>query len=201
MVELLGATAANIQRAAAALQAGEVIGYPTETVYGLGVDPFNEGALTRLYGIKERDPNHPVLLIAGNRAQVQSLVATMSPAAERLADAFWPGPLSMLLNPLPSVPKSLRGPTGKICVRVSSHPVAAALCDAFRGPIVSTSANVSGHPPARRAQDVPSGVTICLDGGPSGAGAASTVIDPDTGEIQREGAIGREQIEIISRRA
>lgn len=198
-MEILDATAANIRRAAEALKAGEVIAYPTETVYGLGVDPLNEAALNRLYAIKQRDPNHPVLLIAANREQVSALVAGMSDAAEKLANAFWPGPLSMLLLPRAEVSKSLLGPAGKICVRVTSHPIAAALCKAFGRPIVSTSANLSGQPPARKAQDVPAGIGLCLDGGPSGAGAASSVIDPDTGEIQREGAISRTAIELVSR--
>ncbi len=199
-MEILPATTANIRRAAEALRAGEVVAYPTETVYGLGVDPFNEAALERLYAVKRRDPRNPVLLIVSTREQLAPLVARMDGAAKAYADAFWPGPLSLLLPAAPGVLDSLRGPSGKICVRQTSHPIASALCAAFGGAIVATSANISGQPSARCVADVPgAGVSVCIDGGEVGEGIASTVLDAETGAIAREGAIAKEEIARILR--
>jgi len=194
-MEILLPTAANLPRAAEALRAGEVVAYPTETVYGLGVDPFNDAALDRLYRVKRRDPQHAVLLIVGNLDHVAALAAPLSATASAYADAFWPGPLSLLLPPAFGVPPALLGPDGEICLRWTSHPVAAALCNAFGGAVVSTSANLSGQPPARRAADVPEhGVAICIDGGELGSGPASTVFEPESGRIVREGAISHDAL-------
>jgi len=194
-MEMLPPTPANIARAADTLRAGAIVAYPTETVYGLGVDPFNPAALEKLYAMKGRDPRNPVLLIVSNRKQLDAIVARVGREAEAYAAAFWPGPLSMLLPAKGRVPQSLLGPTGKLCVRQTAHAVAAALCDALGGTIVSTSANLSGQSPARKATDVPvSGVAMCIDGGELGSGLASTVLDPESGEILREGVIEAEAI-------
>ncbi len=196
-MQILTPTPENIRRAAAALQAGEVIAYPTETVYGLGVDPFDEAALARLYAVKQRDDKNPVLLIAAGKSQIDA-IATLTSKAQVYADAFWSGPLSMLLPAAQRLPDSLRSADGKICVRWTSHPIATLLCNAFGGAIVSTSANLSGQPPARRAADVPAqGVAVCIDGGESGSGPPSTVFDPESGRILREGAISREALERV----
>jgi len=199
-MEILPATAANICRAAEALRAGEVVAYPTETVYGFGVDPFNEAALAKLYAIKQRDPRNPVLLIVSDRKQLAPIVTDLDAAALAYADAFWPGPLSMLLRAAAKVPESLLGSSAKICVRVTSHPIAAALCEAFGGAIVSTSANLSAQPPARRAAEVPgAGVAVCIEVGEVGGGIASTILDPETGAILREGSITLDAIARIGR--
>ncbi len=192
-MEILKPTVDNLQRAAEALRAGEVVAYPTETVYGLGVDPFNEAALDRLYRVKHRDPHHAVLMIVGALDHLSALAAPLTPRAVAYADAFWPGPLSLLLPPAFGVPPALLGPDSEVCLRWTSHPVATALCTAFGGAIVSTSANLSGQPPARRASEVPEhGVAVCIDGGELGSGPASTVFEPESGRILREGAITRE---------
>lgn len=192
-MEVLTPTAANLERAAEALRAGEVVAYPTETVYGLGVDPFNEAALDRLYRVKQRDPQHAVLLIVGHLDQITAVAAPLTATAAAYVEAFWPGPLSLLLPPAFGLPPAILGPDGEVCLRWTSHPIAAALCTAFGGAIVSTSANLSGQPPARRAPDVPPrGVAICIDGGELGSGPASTVFEPESGRILREGAISRE---------
>ncbi len=199
-MEILPATDANLRRAVDALRAGDVIAYPTETVYGLGVDPFNAEALARLYAIKRRDPGNPVLLVVSNLRQLSPLTPAMNQAAKAYAAAFWPGPLSLLLDAAKGLPESLLGPGGKVCVRLTSCAIAAALCEAFGGAIVSTSANVSGEPAARRAADVPqTGVAICIEGGELKAGPASTVLDPATRTILREGAVSKEDIGRISR--
>ncbi len=194
-MEILPVTPGNVVRAAAALKAGEVVAYPTETVYGLGVDPLNDAALDRLFEVKQRDPANPVLLIVSSPAQLDAISPALSPRAARLANAFWPGPLSMLLPCHARVPARVRGPDGRICVRWTSSSTAQALCQAFGGAVVSTSANLSGRPPATRADDVPrDGVALCLDGGELPPGPVSTVVDPETGRVLREGAIGAEAI-------
>jgi ribose 5-phosphate isomerase B/tRNA threonylcarbamoyl adenosine modification protein (Sua5/YciO/YrdC/YwlC family) len=189
-MEILAPTRENIRRAADALRAGEVVAYPTETVYGLGVDPFNESALKRLYDVKKRDERNPVLLIVSSMEQLAPLIGALSERARSYADAFWPGPLSLVLLATKEVPRTLIGQGGKICVRWTSNPIAAALCEAFGGAIVSTSANLSAQPPARFAREVPAhGVAVCIDGGELSSAAASTVLDPETGTILRNGAI------------
>lgn len=199
-MEILSPTPANIRRAAEMLVAGEVIAYPTETVYGLGVDPFNEAALARLYAVKKRDERNPVLLIIGGMDQLALITRELTPKAEAYAKAFWPGPLSLVLPGEADLPQSLRGPDGKICVRWTSHPIASELCTLFSDCIVSTSANLSGQPPARSAAEVPSsGVSVCIDGGILGTGPASTVFDPETEEVLREGAISKEVLARVRR--
>ena len=194
-MQLFPPTPDNIVRAAEALRRGDVVAYPTETVYGLGVDPLNSRALEKLIGVKHRDPANPMLLIAASREQVKALTGDLSPRAAAYADAFWPGPLSMLLKPIRRLQPELTGRDGRICIRCTSSPIAAALCETFGGAIVSTSANVSAQPPALSARDVPTaGVVLCLDAGTLPAAAPSTVLDPETGEVLREGAITRAQI-------
>lgn len=199
-MDILAPTPESIARAALALKAGDVVAYPTETVYGFGVDPLNESALEKLFRVKQRDPAHPVLLVVASMSQLDALVSGVGPRASALAQAFWPGPLSMLFPPRSAVPASLRGSDGRICVRQTSSTIAASLCEAFGGAIVSTSANLSGQPPATRAQDVPTqGVAICIDGGTLPPGPVSTVFDPDTGRILRQGAVSAEEIAHVLR--
>ncbi|MBI2435718.1 MAG: threonylcarbamoyl-AMP synthase [Candidatus Hydrogenedentes bacterium] len=188
-MKILPASDAGIREAVAALRRGAVVGYPTETVYGLAVDPFSERALEALYRVKGRDPRQPVLLIVADESQLGSLTSEVSPEARRLIQAFWPGSLSLLLPPAAEVPATLLGPEGKVCVRCPGAPIARALCAAFSGPLTSTSANLSGAPAARtaRAALLP-GVALVLDGGTLPESAPSTVVDPDSGEVLREGA-------------
>jgi L-threonylcarbamoyladenylate synthase len=194
-MEVLTPSPENLRRAAEALREGGVVAYPTETVYGLGVDPFNAAALERLYALKGRDERHPVLLIVANLDQLRPVVGPMSVSAQAYATAFWPGPLSMVLPAATGVPASLRGPDGKVCVRWTSNEIASALCMAFGGAIVSTSANISGQAPARSAREVPGeGVAICIDGGVLTAGSVSTVFDPETGKVLRAGAVSSEAL-------
>lgn len=194
-MEILAPSPVNLRRAAEALRAGEVIAYPTETVYGLGVDPFNAVALDLLYAIKRRDEGNPVLLIVSSLDQLRPLVAPLSASAQAYANAFWPGPLSMVLPAAAGVLASLRAREGKVCVRWTSCEVAAALCEAFGGAIVSTSANISGQAPARSVNEVPAeGVAMCIDGGVLADGPASTVLDPESREVLRAGAVSSEAL-------
>ncbi len=181
---------AGMEAAVAALQREAVVAYPTETVYGLGVNPFSETALDALFAVKEREPDRPVLLVVDALSDVERHVVAISDAARTCMEAFWPGPLSLLLHAVPDTPGRLTDPNGYLCVRCSEHPVARTLCRAWGGPITSTSANLSGHPPARTAEDAAlPGVALVLDAGPLTALPPSTVFNPETGQILRAGPI------------
>ncbi len=140
-----------LQRTAHALRDGEVIAYPTEAVFGLGCDPGNGDAVARLLQIKRRPVDKGLILLASRFEQLVPFVLPVDADLQQQLDASWPGPTTWLLPARPQTPTWLRGRHTTLAVRVTAHPLAAALCDAFGGAIVSTSANVSGRPPARNA--------------------------------------------------
>ena len=194
-MERIEANTASIARAVEALRAGEVIAYPTETVYGLGANPFDEGAMERLFEAKGRDRSNPILLIVASRAQLDRVVSAISPQALACMEAFWPGPLSILFPRHPSLPDIITAGSDKVCVRCPGHHWARALCEAFGGPVTSTSANRSGAPVVQSLDtlDLP-GVELGFDGGKLDSSQASTILDAESGTILREGAISREQL-------
>lgn len=190
-MDIVGSDSTGIERAVVALRAGEIVAYPTESVYGLGVDPFNPAALEHLFHVKSRDTSNPILMIIGDIEQLDRIAGTISPAAQQCMDHFWPGQISILLPVGTELPELLVGTQQKICVRYTAHPVAAALCKAFGGPITSTSANKSFEEPASSPETLDmKGVSVCIDGGIAN-GTPSTIYDPDTGNVLREGAISR----------
>lgn len=186
---------AAFDRAVEALRCGDVIVYPTETFYGLGANPFVAEGLARLFAIKAREAGKPVALIASDSAMAFALARQIPPAAYRLAAAFWPGPLTLVLVARTGMPAALIGSDGGVGVRVSSHPVARSLSSAIDAPITATSANLAGAPPAvtiAEAQSVfGAKVKVYLEGGTMAAGAPSTLVAFDGGRprILREGAI------------
>jgi len=181
---------AGYEAAAVALRNNDVIAYPTETVYGLGVNPFSEEALDALFAVKARDPERPALLIVATFSQIEDKVRCVSDAARRCMDQFWPGPLSLLLPAVSGLPGRMLDDRGRLCVRCPAHPVARGICRAWGGPITSTSANLSGAPPAQTAAaaGLP-GVALVMDGGVLNRQPPSTVYDPETGRVLRQGAI------------
>jgi len=136
-------------RAHRELQAGGLLAYPTEAVFGLGCDPWNEVAVRRLLALKRRPERKGLILIASEFQQLRPFLAPMSVAMKRRANAEWPGPVTWLLPARTGLPRWLRGGHRSIAVRVTAHPGAAALCRAYGGALVSTSANHSGSPPCR----------------------------------------------------
>ena len=186
----------GLRAAVDALIEDRVVAHPTETVYGLAVNPFSEDALDRLYAVKQRDPRHPVLVLVGAFDQLSELVASIPLSAQRCIDAFWPGPLSLLFKKSSRVPDRLTNPYGQVCVRLTSHPVARRLAVTFGHGITSSSANPSGEPPALMADQVPrSGVSVCIDGGACRSTVVSTVYDSEAGRILREGAVSRDELD------
>ena len=175
--------------AVAALRQGGVIAYPTEAVYGLGCDPFDEAAVTRLFALKQRPLTQGVLLIAADFAQVEKFIGAAPAAAIARARASWPGPQTWVLPRSAQTPLWLAGGHSGIALRVTAHALAAQLCRAFGAAIVSTSANRHGEPPARSAAEVRSAfgdeLAYILDGPTGGLDRPTPIRDAIDGEIIR----------------
>lgn len=179
----------HLRTARRILQAGGIVAYPTEAVYGLGCDPLNPQAVMRLLSLKQRPWQKGMILIASQRQQLDPYLETINAEIEEQLDRTWPGPVTWLLPARPEVPRWLRGEHDTLAVRVTAHPLAAALCEAFSGPIVSTSANLAGHAPARsplRVQRELGGELDYILHGPLGELAQPTEIrDARTGRVIR----------------
>lgn len=186
----VAATSEGIAEAVAALRADEVIAYPTETVYGLAVNPFSERALARLFAIKGRDENRAVLLIVADDVQLRRVTARVSPRAEYYMRQFWPGPLTLLFDGISGLPDIVTAGGTRVAVRCPGCDTARDLCRVFGGALTSTSANQSGKPPARSVAEIDlAGIALAIDGGVLPERAPSTLLDPDTGKVLREGII------------
>ena len=181
-----------------------LLGYPTETVYGLGC-AANGDSLQRLSVLKGRVPGKPFLLLVSSRAMAERAGLVFTRAADALAEAFWPGPLTLVLRGGEGkLPDGLRGPEGGIAVRHTSHPAVARLIELLDQPLTSTSANRPGRPPAAGAEELVAlfrsacdgGELLVLDGGPLGNVPPSTIVDctgPKPALI-REGALPRAEL-------
>lgn len=173
--------------AADVLRRGGVIAYPTEAVWGLGCDPFDEAAVMRLLAIKQRPVDKGVILIAAARSQLDRLLDwdALTPAQRDAVLATWPGPNTWIVPTTSRVPRWITGEHDGVAVRVSAHPEVVALCEAFGGPLVSTSANLAGEPPAFAREALDPRVLALLDGvtsGETGGLASPTAIrDARTG--------------------
>ncbi len=183
-----------------ALARGGIVAYPTETLYGLAVDPFQEEAVMRLYALKGRPEGMPLSLIVQDLAMVYELVTSIPAYGQRLFERFLPGPLTVVLEARKGIPHYITGGTGKVGIRISSHPAVSVLFRCYRSPLTSTSANPTGQPPAIDVaaiqQYFPEGIDYILDGGRATLMKPSTVIDL-TGEqpvVLREGVISSEEI-------
>jgi L-threonylcarbamoyladenylate synthase len=201
------ATDANLSRAAETLRRGGLVAFPTETVYGLGADADNAAALARLYAVKGRPGEHPVIVHVGAPAQLAEWAADVPVAARRLADVLWPGPLTLVVRRAARVLDGVTGGGDTVGVRVPDQPVALALLDAFGGGIAAPSANRFGHVSPTTAEDVRDDlgdeVDVVLDDGPCTVGVESTIVDC-TGEelvILRPGGVPRERVEEVSGRS
>jgi L-threonylcarbamoyladenylate synthase len=185
-----------------AIQAGELIVYPTETFYALGADPFSRAALALLFRAKAREAGLTIGLIAADTSMAFSLAREVPIDARRLADAFWPGPLTIVMPARDDLPPELTGPDG-VAVRVSPNPIARALAAGLGHPITATSANLSGKPPARSLAEaramLGAKVKVYLEGGNLMASAPSTLlaVNRETWKIVRAGAISEDQIAAV----
>ena len=181
-----------------------LLGYPTETVYGLG-SAADERSLARLAALKGRPAGKPFLLLVSARGMAERAGLVFSPAADALAEAFWPGPLTLVLRGGEGkLPDGLRGPEGGIAVRHTSHPAVARLIALLDQPLTSTSANRPGHPPAAGAEQLvalfreahEAGELLVLDGGTLGNVPPSTIVDCTRPQptLIREGALPRPEL-------
>lgn len=189
-----------ITEAIQALRAGELVVYPTETFYALGADPFSETALARLFDLKGREAGKAIALIAADTASAFLLAREIPPMARRLANLFWPGPLTLVVPARAGLPASLIGPDGGIGVRVSPNLIARALASGLGHPVTATSANLSGHPAAVTVGEVRAAfaekVKVYLDGGTLAGGAPSTLVGFDRAgfRVIRAGAVSEGEI-------
>lgn len=172
----------SLREAADIVRGGGVIAFPTDTFYGLGARPFDARAVQRLFDLKGRPSRTaPILVLIRSRADLDTLVAEITPAAERLMEACWPGPLTLIFRAAAAVPSVLTAGTGTIGVRLSASRDVQRLIEAVGGPLTGTSANRSGQPPATTAADVErifgGAVDVILDGGVTPGGLPSTVVD------------------------
>jgi L-threonylcarbamoyladenylate synthase len=189
---------ADIERAAGALRNGELVVFPTETLYGVGCNALSPDAIERLRVVKQRGADKGIAVVIGELSQVALLCDDVSPPARRLMERLWPGALTVLLPARASLPAPLTQ-SGLVGARVSAHPVARRLALAIGGPIASPSANPGGLAPARDVAAARtyfgSQVAVYLDDGPI-AGPPSTLVDPGPPlRILRAGAVSREAIE------
>ncbi|MDX2132844.1 MAG: L-threonylcarbamoyladenylate synthase [Planctomycetota bacterium] len=182
------------------LRAGGLVAFPTETVYGLGADALNERAVRRVFELKGRPANNPLIVHVSGPAMAREVVRAWPPGAERLAEAFWPGPLSIVLQRAPQVPAIVSAGGDTIAVRCPDHPLTLALLRAFGGPLVGPSANLSGRVSPTAASHVrdafPGDEVLVLDGGECRVGIESTVLSLVGGpaRVLRPGVLGAEQI-------
>jgi len=180
-----------LEDAVAALRRGGVIAYPTEAVWGLGCDPFNEAAVMRLLASKQRDVGKGLILIAGALQQLHGLLDWDAlPAARRAAVvASWPGPSTWIVPATPRVPRWITGDHDGVAVRVSAHPLVVALTAAYGGPLVSTSANPGGRSPAYARGELDPELLARIDalapGETGGQTAPSTIRDARSGAVLR----------------
>lgn len=188
----------EIAFAARKLEEGELVAFPTETVYGLGADAENPQAVAKIYAAKGRPSNHPVIVHLAPGADVEYWAADVPPEARKLIDVFWPGPLTLILKRAPHIPDAVSGGQDSIGLRCPSHPVAQMLLRAFkggRGGVAAPSANKFGHVSPTTAQHVrdefgigPDSTVACiLDGGQSEVGIESTILD--LSRIETRGAV------------
>jgi len=170
------------------IQAGGLIAYPTEAVYGLGCDPCNPGAVDRLLALKQRPVSKGLILLAADRAQLTPFLAPLDDALEELLSQTWPGPVTWVLPAARTTPPWLTGRHATLAVRVTGHGPAAELCRVC-GPLVSTSANRSGHPPARTALAarlrLGSGVDLVVVGATGGNPRPTEIRDGLSGRVLR----------------
>ncbi len=190
----------EIDRAVAALRNGELVAFPTETVYGLGADAQNPEAIRKVFAIKGRPATHPLIVHVEDVRMLERWALAVPPSAARLAQKFWPGPLTLVLHRAPAVDLAITGGQDTVAVRVPGNPVAQQLLRAFGGAVVAPSANRYGQLSPTRAEHVRDelgdSVAVVLDGGDCKIGVESTIVScvDDVPRVLRPGAITLSQL-------
>lgn len=193
----------NIKRAAKLIRSGKLVAFPTETVYGLGANVFDERAVKEIFRVKGRPQDNPLIVHIHSLKQLHRLVKSVPMRFWLLAEHFMPGPLTILLNKSDIVPMAVTAGLSTVAIRMPSHKVARALLKEVSVPVVAPSANLSGRPSPTRAEhvrdDLNGAIAAILDGGPCDVGVESTVLDiaKKTPVILRPGAVTKEQLEAV----
>jgi L-threonylcarbamoyladenylate synthase len=193
--------AEDLSAAIAALRRGDVIAFPTETLYGLGADALDNTAVEKVFQLKGRDPKSPIPVLVADRDMLLTLVVEVPLLAEPLIARFWPGPLTIVLPARQDIPRPLVSSTGGVGVRISSQPIADELVNGLGRPLTATSANPSGMAPARTVEEARKYFTgqfeVFIDGGQLTSITGSTVVEiiGETLRIIRAGDISRAQLE------
>ncbi|MES2521558.1 MAG: L-threonylcarbamoyladenylate synthase [Gemmatimonadota bacterium] len=193
----------DIDRAAALLRSGGLVAFPTETVYGLGANALDPDAVARIYAAKGRPAWNPVIVHVASIEAARVLVSDWSDDAQRLAEAFWPGPLTLVLPRSPAVPDIVTAGLGNVAIRIPSHPTALALLRLCGVPVAAPSANrftaVSPTTAAHVIESLGDRVDMVLDGGASDVGIESTVVDVTVAPalVLRPGMISRDRLEVV----
>jgi L-threonylcarbamoyladenylate synthase len=197
------ATRSAITRAAEILRAGGTVAFPTETVYGLGANALDAEAVKKIFAAKQRPGWDPVIVHVGERTQVNRVAAEVPESAAQLMEAFWPGPLTLLLPRSTAVPERVTAGLERVGVRMPAHPVAAALLREAGVPVAAPSANRFGRTSATTAEhvaeDLAGRIDAILDGGPTTHGVESTVVEARTDGciVYRPGVVTLEQIRAV----
>lgn len=190
----------NIARAAKLLAAGEVVAVPTETVYGLAANAYDETAVRKIFSAKGRPQDNPLIVHIADFQDIYALVAEVPEAAKKLADAFWPGPLTVILPKSDKIPDAVSAGLATVAVRYPAHPVAQAVIQACGVPLAAPSANRSGSPSPTNAKyvldDMDGRIPLILDGGGSQVGVESTVVTlaTEVPRVLRPGGVTVEQL-------
>ena len=199
--QLLPVSRESLERAGALIRAGELVAFPTETVYGLGANALDADAVRRIFEAKGRPGDNPLIVHISSLAQLPALIAgAPSPAARALMDAYWPGPMTLIFPKSDAVPEAVTAGLNTVAVRFPAHPAARALIDAAGVPIAAPSANRSGRPSPTSArhvlEDMDGRIPLILDGGDCEVGLESTVIDlsGETPRVLRPGGVTPEMI-------
>ena len=190
----------NIQ---SVLNTGGVIAFPTDTFYGLGADPLNPNALSKIFQIKQRPSDKPLLVLIHSLDQLAGLTAEVNDNARKLMEHFWPGPLTLIFKATPGLPDVLTAGTGTIGIRLPGHPFTRKLLAALDRPLTAPSANISGAGEPLSAQEVKNelgdGLSLIVDGGPTPGGKPSTLLNTTTNPptLIREGGLSRSVVESV----
>ena len=195
--------AAGVEEAARLLKAGQLVGFPTETVYGLAANARNAEASAAIYDAKGRPRDNPMIVHIARLEELYGVVAQVTPQALQLAQAFWPGPLTIILPRGESIPAVVSAGLDTVSVRMPSHPVARAILKASGLPLAAPSGNLSGRPSPTTAaymlEDMQGRIPLIVDGGPCSVGVESTVVSlcGETPLILRPGAVTAEQMSAV----
>ncbi len=191
----------GIRLAAALLKQGEIVGIPTETVYGLAASAYNPAAVSKIFAAKGRPQDNPLIVHISDLTMLEELTSDFPAVAQKLAGAFWPGPLTMILPKSERVPREVTAGLDTVGIRMPSHPGAAAVIRACGLPLAAPSANTSGRPSPTRAKhvlcDMDGKIPLVLDGGSCEVGVESTVVlvRSDSVHLLRPGGVSLEQLE------